>query len=143
MRICGNSLHLVRIKNLFNLSLLTWLTLPFSSIFNTACAVGTNGLAFLMPVEMTPLQTRGKSVAISTGLFWLCNFFVVMISPVLISRIGYGTYVLWASTNLCFIPMIYFLGMRSPYPILKYSLRTLICSPGNLQGYPRRHRCLV
>ncbi|PCH04068.1 Major facilitator superfamily domain, general substrate transporter [Penicillium occitanis (nom. inval.)] len=78
-------------------------------IFNTACAVGTNGLAFLMPVEMTPLQTRGKSVAISTGLFWLCNFFVVMISPVLISRIGYGTYVLWASTNLCFIPMIYFL----------------------------------
>ncbi|KAF3405188.1 Sugar transporter STL1 [Talaromyces pinophilus] len=86
-----------------------YVAIVFIFIFNTACAVGTNGLAFLMPVEMTPLQTRGKSVAISTGLFWLCNFFVVMISPVLISRIGYGTYVLWASTNLCFIPMIYFL----------------------------------
>lgn len=73
-----------------------------------------------MPVEMTPLQTRGKSVAISTGLFWLCNFFVVMISPALISRIGYGTYVLWACTNLCFIPMIYFLGKRPPYPRLKH-----------------------
>jgi hypothetical protein len=47
-------------------------------------------------------------VAISTGLFWLCNFFVVMISPVLISRIKYGTYILWACTNLCFVPMIYF-----------------------------------
>ena len=81
----------------------------FSSLFNTVCAIGTNGLAFLLPVELTPLQTRGKSVAISTGFFWLCNFFVVMISPVLISRIKYGTYILWAGTNLCFIPMIYFL----------------------------------
>ncbi|GLA20963.1 hypothetical protein AnigIFM62618_009937 [Aspergillus niger] len=58
-------------------------------IFNTVCAIGTNGLAFLLPVELTPLQTRGTSVAISTGCFWLCNFFVVMISPVLISRIQY------------------------------------------------------
>ncbi|GAT21976.1 sugar transporter [Aspergillus luchuensis] len=58
-------------------------------IFNTVCAIGTNGLAFLLPVELTPLQTRGTSVAISTGFFWLCNFFVVMISPVLISRIQY------------------------------------------------------
>ncbi|GAA93127.1 sugar transporter [Aspergillus luchuensis IFO 4308] len=65
-------------------------------IFNTVCAIGTNGLAFLLPVELTPLQTRGTSVAISTGFFWLCNFFVVMISPVLISRIQYGTYILWA-----------------------------------------------
>ncbi|PWY62098.1 sugar transporter [Aspergillus eucalypticola CBS 122712] len=65
-------------------------------IFNTVCAIGTNGLAFLLPVELTPLQTRGTSVAISTGIFWLCNFFVVMISPVLISRIQYGTYILWA-----------------------------------------------
>ena len=45
----------------------------FSSLFNTVCAIGTNGLAFLLPVELTPLQTRGKSVAISTGFFWLCN----------------------------------------------------------------------
>lgn len=78
-------------------------------MFNSVCAIGTNGLAFLLPVEFTPLQTRGKSVAISTGFFWLFNFFVVMISPVLISRIKYGTYILWAATNLCFIPLIYFL----------------------------------
>lgn len=80
----------------------------------TVFAIGTDGLAFLLPVELTPLQTRAKSVAISTGFFWLCNFFVVMISPVLISRIKYGTYILWACTNLCFFPMIYFLGKSLP-----------------------------
>ncbi|KAJ5082308.1 sugar transporter [Penicillium argentinense] len=104
VRLRIDSFHLVRDPSLGNFALSDLL-----SIFNTVYAIGTNGLAFLLPVELTPLQTRGKSVAISTGFFWLCNFFVVMISPVLISRIKYGTYILWACTILCFIPMIYFL----------------------------------
>jgi hypothetical protein len=33
-----------------------------------------------------------------------------MISPVLIDRIKYGTYILWCGTNLVFIPLIYFLS---------------------------------
>ena len=87
-----------------------------------------DGIPFLLPVELTPLQTRAKSVAIATCFFWLCSkfittarmnhpdqalidFFVVMISPVLISRITYGTYALWASTNFVFVPLIYFLSM--------------------------------
>ncbi|OQE32016.1 hypothetical protein PENSTE_c001G04509 [Penicillium steckii] len=81
----------------------------FLFVFNTVSGIGFQGNSFLLPVELTPLQTRGKSVSIATGIFWLCNFFVVMISPVLISKIQWGTYVLWTGTNLCFIPMIYFL----------------------------------
>lgn len=38
------------------------------------------------------------------------DFLVVMISPVMINNIGYKTYIVWAVTNLCFIPMIYFLS---------------------------------
>ena len=105
------------------------LTLTFwSSVFNTFFGIGFDGIPFLLPVELTPLQTRGKSVAIATGCFWLCSvfhlrepfftcccsslldLFVVMISPVLISNIQWGTYVLWCGTNLSFIPMIYFLS---------------------------------
>ncbi|KAJ5113189.1 hypothetical protein N7456_001723 [Penicillium angulare] len=81
----------------------------FLFVFNTFFGIGFDGIPFLLPVELTPLQTRGKSVSIATGCFWLCNFFVVMISPVLISRIQWGTYVLWCGTNLSFIPIIYFL----------------------------------
>lgn len=73
-----------------------------------------DGIPFLLPVELTPLKTRAKSVAIATGFFWLCNFFVVMISPVLIARIKYGTYILWAGTNFVFIPLIYFLSKFPP-----------------------------
>lgn len=98
-------------------------------VFNTFAAIGFDGIPFLLPVELTPLKTRGKSVAIATGCFWLCStfhcnqilreqntelhldFFVVMISPVLIDKIKYGTYILWCGTNLVFIPLIYFLSM--------------------------------
>lgn len=38
------------------------------------------------------------------------DFLVVMVSPVMINNIGYGTYIVWTVTNLCFIPLIYFLS---------------------------------
>ncbi|KAJ9133457.1 General substrate transporter [Pleurostoma richardsiae] len=81
----------------------------FLFVFNTFLAIGMDGIPFLLPVELTPLQTRAKSVAIATGFFWLCNFFVVMVSPIMMSNIGYGTYILWSATNFFFIPMIYLL----------------------------------
>ncbi|KAI1339974.1 general substrate transporter [Xylariaceae sp. FL0016] len=80
----------------------------FLFIFNTFLAVGFDGIPFLLPVELTPLQTRGKSVAIANGCFWLFNFLIVMVSPVMISNIKYGTYIVWAITNFCFIPIVYF-----------------------------------
>lgn len=45
------------------------------SVFNTFLAIGFDGIPFLLPVELTPLQTRAKSVAIATGFFWLCSKF--------------------------------------------------------------------
>lgn len=87
-----------------------WIATVFLFVFNTFFAIGFDGIPFLLPVELTPLETRAKSVAIATGCFWLCNFFVVMISPVLINNIKYGTYILWCGTNFVFIPMIYYLS---------------------------------
>lgn len=42
-------------------------------VFNTFFALGFCGIPFLLPVELTPLQTRGKSVAIANGCFWSCS----------------------------------------------------------------------
>jgi hypothetical protein len=38
----------------------------------------------------------------------LWNFFIVMITPVLIKQISWGTYLLFGALNACFIPIIYF-----------------------------------
>jgi len=65
-------------------------------------------LPWLYPAEINPLKTRQKANAFSTINNWLWNFFIVMITPVLITNISWGTYLLFAVLNACFIPVIYF-----------------------------------
>jgi sugar porter (SP) family MFS transporter len=64
-------------------------------------------LPWLYPAEVNPVKTRGKANAISTCTNWLFNFVVVMITPVMITNIGWGTYLFFAVVNACFLPFIY------------------------------------
>lgn len=45
----------------------------FLFVFNTFFAVGFCGIPWLLPVELTPLKTRGRSVAVANGCFWFCS----------------------------------------------------------------------
>ncbi|KAH1340577.1 hypothetical protein KXV68_008735 [Aspergillus fumigatus] len=65
-------------------------------------------LPWLYPAELSPLRTRAKANAISTCNNWLFNFTVVMITPVMIEHIGWGTYLFFAAWNAFFIPVIWF-----------------------------------
>ncbi|KAI9818447.1 MAG: hypothetical protein M1827_000506 [Pycnora praestabilis] len=66
-------------------------------------------LPWLYPAEVNPIKTRAKANAVSTCTNWLFNFLIVMITPIMISSIGWGTYLFFAIVNACFIPVIYFL----------------------------------
>ena len=66
-------------------------------------------LPWLYPAEINPLKTRSKANAVSTISNWLWNFFIVMITPVMITGIGWGTYLVFAALNAIFFPIIYFL----------------------------------
>ena len=84
-------------------------------------------LPWLYPAEINPIKTRAKANAVSTCSNWLYvnpprngvtrasltidfrfNFVVVMITPVMVANIGWGTYLFFAAVNACFIPFIYF-----------------------------------
>ncbi|KAH8803087.1 general substrate transporter [Xylogone sp. PMI_703] len=65
-------------------------------------------LPWLYPAEINPLRTRARANAISTCSNWLFNFLIVMITPIMISNIGWGTYLFFAVVNACFLPVIYF-----------------------------------
>jgi hypothetical protein len=58
--------------------------------------------------EILPLEARTRGTSISVSAHWLWNFFIVMISPVLISRIGWRTYLIFMVLLALFIPVIYF-----------------------------------
>ncbi|KAF9894741.1 hypothetical protein FE257_006631 [Aspergillus nanangensis] len=65
-------------------------------------------LPWLYPAELSPIRTRAKANAISTCNNWLFNFTVVMITPVMVEHIGWGTYLFFAAWNALFIPVIWF-----------------------------------
>lgn len=65
-------------------------------------------LPWLYPAELSPIKTRAKANAVSTCSNWLFNFLIVMITPVMVSHIGWGTYLFFAVLNGLFIPFIWF-----------------------------------
>ena len=65
-------------------------------------------LPWLYPAELSPIRTRAKANAISTCSNWLFNFTVVMITPVMVAHIHWGTYLFFAAWNAIFIPIIWF-----------------------------------
>lgn len=65
-------------------------------------------LPWLYPAEVNPLKTRAKANAVSTCTNWLFNFTVVMITPVMLDKIFWGTYLVFACINAGFLPIIYF-----------------------------------
>ncbi|KAL9012486.1 MAG: hypothetical protein Q9173_002755 [Seirophora scorigena] len=65
-------------------------------------------LPWLYPAEINPIKTRQKANAMSTCSNWLFNFLIVMITPIMVSNIGWGTYLFFAVVNACFLPIIYY-----------------------------------
>lgn len=64
-------------------------------------------LPWLYPAEISPIKTRAKANAVSTCTNWLFNFLIVMVTPIMIANIGWGTYLFFAAVNACFLPVIY------------------------------------
>ncbi|KAK3684562.1 hypothetical protein LTR37_020165 [Vermiconidia calcicola] len=58
--------------------------------------------------EILPLEARTRGTAISVSAHWLWNFFIVMVSPVLIDGIGWQTYLIFMCLLISFCPIIYF-----------------------------------
>lgn len=54
----------------------------FLFVFNTFFAIGFGGIPWLLPVELTPLKTRGRSVAVANGCFWFCSMFCAFSFPI-------------------------------------------------------------
>jgi sugar porter (SP) family MFS transporter len=61
-------------------------------------------LPWLYPAEINPLRTRARANAVSTCSNWLFNFLIVMVTPVMIANISWGTYLFFAVVNACFLP---------------------------------------
>ena len=69
-------------------------------VFEGAFTIGFQATVWVYPSEILPLRLRQKGSAISTASNWICNFLIVMITPVAINNIGWRTYIIFAVLNV-------------------------------------------
>ncbi|KAK6464621.1 general substrate transporter [Scheffersomyces coipomensis] len=65
-------------------------------------------LPWVYPPEINPLRTRTIASGFSTCTNWICNFAVVMFTPVFIDHARWGAYLFFAIMNFLFVPIIFF-----------------------------------
>ncbi|MCJ1297571.1 hypothetical protein MMC08_000358 [Hypocenomyce scalaris] len=58
--------------------------------------------------EILPLHVRLRAATLANGVQWIWNFFVVMISPVLIDNLGGKAYLIFMAIAYAFVPIVYF-----------------------------------
>ena len=58
--------------------------------------------------EINGLRTRTAATSVSTCTNWLCNFAVVMFTPLFINSSRWGAYLFFALMNFIWVPIIYF-----------------------------------
>ncbi|KAJ5774997.1 uncharacterized protein N7511_000008 [Penicillium nucicola] len=71
-------------------------------------AFTTLPLPWIYPPEINPLRTRTMAAAASTCTNWICNFAVVMFTPVFSDQSGWGIYLFFALVNFVAIPFAWF-----------------------------------
>ena len=65
-------------------------------------------LPWIYPPEIASMRVRSMTNAFSTCTNWLCNFAVVMFTPIFIQDAGWGCYLFFACINFLYLPVIFF-----------------------------------
>ncbi|KAL4897404.1 general substrate transporter [Aspergillus ambiguus] len=77
-------------------------------LFIVFFAFTTLPLPWIYPPEINPLRTRTMAASASTCTNWICNFAVVMFTPVFSDTSGWGIYLFFALVNFVAVPFAWF-----------------------------------
>ncbi|KXH54058.1 hypothetical protein CSAL01_01964 [Colletotrichum salicis] len=83
-------------------------SVAFFFLYNLIFGTGMNCVPWVVVPEILPLHARTRGTAVGISSNWLWNFFVVMITPVIINRLQWKAYLIFVITNFLFVPIIYF-----------------------------------
>ncbi|KXT08888.1 hypothetical protein AC579_4669 [Pseudocercospora musae] len=62
---------------------------------------------WLYAAEINPIRICAKGAAAANIVNWSINFLVVMVTPIMVQNIGWGTYLFFAAVNAAALPFIY------------------------------------
>jgi len=67
-----------------------------------------NCIPWVYVPEILPLHVRAKGTAVGISSNWIWNFFVVMVTPTLLSHLKWKGYLIFMCLNFAFVPLVYF-----------------------------------
>lgn len=79
----------------------------FFFLFMFVFGISINAVPWVYGPEILPLVARTRGTAISVSSHWLWNFFILMITPTLLARLDWKTYLIFMATNFAFVPIVY------------------------------------
>lgn len=80
----------------------------FFFLFTLIYGMSVNCVPWVYVPEILPLNARTRGTAIGVSSNWIWNFAVVMITPVIVSRLCWKAYLIFMATNAIFVPIMYF-----------------------------------
>ncbi|CAH6720016.1 sugar transporter Stl1p [[Candida] jaroonii] len=80
----------------------------FFFLYQLIFGASGNCIPWTICAEIIPLHARAYGVPIAISSNWLWNFFVVEITPVIITDLQWKAYLIFTCTNFAFVPMFYF-----------------------------------
>ncbi|KAE8336660.1 hypothetical protein BDV24DRAFT_168091 [Aspergillus arachidicola] len=83
-------------------------SVAFFFLFMLIFGASVNCIPWVYVPEILPLHARAKGTAVGISSNWIWNFFVVMITPVIINRLQWKAYLIFMCTNFAFVPLVYF-----------------------------------
>ncbi|KAF5857216.1 hypothetical protein ETB97_006058 [Aspergillus alliaceus] len=81
--------------------------MAFVFMFFTVFGLTWIAVPWMYPAEVNTQQWRNWGAGIATATNWICNYAVVLATPVGIERIAWRYYLIYAALNILFIPIVW------------------------------------
>ena len=100
------------------------------SLYFLAFGFGWVATPWLYPAEVNSLSMRTKGAALATAMDWLFNYVVVQTTPIGIHYLHWGLYLIYATFNAAFVPIVYYLIVETAGKSLEQIDRWFQSNPG-------------
>ncbi|KAJ4362337.1 hypothetical protein N0V83_010430 [Neocucurbitaria cava] len=86
-----------------------WTGIAFVYIYDVNFSYSWAPIGWVLPSEIYNLGMRSKAMSLTTSSTWMCNFIIGLVTPDMLDRIGYGTYIFFAAFALIAFLFTWFL----------------------------------
>lgn len=85
-----------------------WVGIAFVYIYDINFSYSFAPIGWVLPAEIFNLGNRAKAMSITTSATWMCNFVIGLVTPDMLDKLGWGTYLFFAAFCLLALGFTYF-----------------------------------